>query len=490
MVSQASIGSKGGRVIAPLRRRAHESEAMSPRFQADVELLPVLAIRCGANVVSASGRRAHAGKAITRCTKPPGASRVARNSGSLKWCTETYNPPPCRLPTTALPSSRAPAQASAAPPSSPCWPTAGAWFSAAGAKRRCPATPSRARARGAHRHHRSALREGPFRRRSRLHPPAPVRARPALRAAYAEGRGVPAPCQGEPAGGRQRGAGGRRAAAAHRHAAYGGALAGAAHRAGVPRRAAARRAAAVDRASTASSAQLRQRELDAVVGRRACAPATPTAAIASPSRTAPPGTQRRVEAHGPFGNSITTVEPSRKRPISSPCFSDDLAGRRRSIRAPRSARGGLTTPCHTVAMLPTMVAPTSTSTNGPCAAVEHAHHALVAREQPRHAARRGRIDREQRARHVDHARAAGRRTACGCGGSPSGSGTAWRSCRARTARPARRRRRPARWSCSGGPWPAGSGRASMAPNWLIAPSTGQTRSASRERPRAGLAARA
>ena len=28
-------------------------------------------------------------------------------------------------------------------------------------------------------------------------------------------------------------------------------------------------------------------------------------------------------------------------------------------------RGGLTTPCHTVAMLPTMVAPTSTSTMGP-----------------------------------------------------------------------------------------------------------------------------
>ena len=29
-------------------------------------------------------------------------------------------------------------------------------------------------------------------------------------------------------------------------------------------------------------------------------------------------------------------------------------------------RGGFTTPCHTVAMLPTMVAPTSTITIGPC----------------------------------------------------------------------------------------------------------------------------
>ena len=35
--------------------------------------------------------------------------------------------------------------------------------------------------------------------------------------------------------------------------------------------------------------------------------------------------------------------------------------------------------------------------------LEHADHALVAREQPRHAARRGRVHREQLARHVDHA---------------------------------------------------------------------------------------
>jgi hypothetical protein len=35
--------------------------------------------------------------------------------------------------------------------------------------------------------------------------------------------------------------------------------------------------------------------------------------------------------------------------------------------------------------------------------VEHADDALVAGEQPRHATRRGRVDRKQVARHVDHA---------------------------------------------------------------------------------------
>ena len=55
-------------------------------------------------------------------------------------------------------------------------------------------------------------------------------------------------------------------------------------------------------------------------------------------------------------------------------------------------------------MLPTMVAPTSTSTKGPAPPVEDAHHAFVAREQPRHAARGGRVHREQFARHMDHAR--------------------------------------------------------------------------------------
>jgi hypothetical protein len=51
-----------------------------------------------------------------------------------------------------------------------------------------------------------------------------------------------------------------------------------------------------------------------------------------------------------------------------------------------------------------MVAPTSTSTKGPLLALEDADHALVAREQARHAARRHRVDREQVAGHVDHAR--------------------------------------------------------------------------------------
>ena len=44
-------------------------------------------------------------------------------------------------------------------------------------------------------------------------------------------------------------------------------------------------------------------------------------AIASPRRIAPPGCQPGLKLSPPFGNSITTVEPSKKRPISSPCLS-------------------------------------------------------------------------------------------------------------------------------------------------------------------------
>ena len=43
-------------------------------------------------------------------------------------------------------------------------------------------------------------------------------------------------------------------------------------------------------------------------------------AIACPSRIAPPGCQAGLNCSGPCGNSMTTVEPSRKRPISSPCL--------------------------------------------------------------------------------------------------------------------------------------------------------------------------
>ena len=46
----------------------------------------------------------------------------------------------------------------------------------------------------------------------------------------------------------------------------------------------------------------------------------PRVAITCPSRTAAPGCQAGLKTIGPLGNSITTVEPSRKRPISSPCF--------------------------------------------------------------------------------------------------------------------------------------------------------------------------
>ena len=71
-------------------------------------------------------------------------------------------------------------------------------------------------------------------------------------------------------------------------------------------------------------------------------------------------------------------------------------GRRSATRARSPARGGVTTPCHTVAMLPTMVAPTGRATNGVPRADSNTDDALVAlREQPGHAARGGRVDREQ-----------------------------------------------------------------------------------------------
>ena len=72
-------------------------------------------------------------------------------------------------------------------------------------------------------------------------------------------------------------------------------------------------------------------------------------------------------------------------------------------------RGGFTTPCQVVAMLPTMVAPTSTCTKGrvspfgPQRHVEHADHALVACEQAGHAGGGFGVDREQVAGHMHHA---------------------------------------------------------------------------------------
>lgn len=46
-----------------------------------------------------------------------------------------------------------------------------------------------------------------------------------------------------------------------------------------------------------------------------------SSAIASPMRTAPAGAHAGLKRTTFFSNSITTVEPSRKRPISSPCCS-------------------------------------------------------------------------------------------------------------------------------------------------------------------------
>ena len=51
-------------------------------------------------------------------------------------------------------------------------------------------------------------------------------------------------------------------------------------------------------------------------------PACPRSAIAAPKRTGPPGCHAGSKRKSPLGNSSTTVEPSMKRPISSPFFRD------------------------------------------------------------------------------------------------------------------------------------------------------------------------
>ena len=70
---------------------------------------------------------------------------------------------------------------------------------------------------------------------------------------------------------------------------------------------------------------------NAADGRESQAPEAPGAAatprrssrsaIFSPSLTAPAGCQAGLNVVRPLGNSITTVEPSKKRPISAPCAS-------------------------------------------------------------------------------------------------------------------------------------------------------------------------
>jgi hypothetical protein len=86
--------------------------------------------------------------------------------------------------------------------------------------------------------------------------------------------------------------------------------------------------------------------------------------------------------------------------------------------------------------------------------------------------------------------ASGRRRACGCGGSPSGSDKAWRSlpssnCLASSASPPTSAVVVNNW------WPLAwkIWSRSMAPNWLIAPSTGQMKSAGASGRASGLSGR-
>ena len=68
-------------------------------------------------------------------------------------------------------------------------------------------------------------------------------------------------------------------------------------------------------------------------GRRAAIDQPAADAIASPMRIGPPGAQAGLKRSAPCGNSSTTVEPSRKRPISSPCARRTACARRSAIRA-------------------------------------------------------------------------------------------------------------------------------------------------------------
>ena len=101
------------------------------------------------------------------------------------------------------------------------------------------------------------------------------------------------------------------------------------------------------------------------------------------------------------GSSRMTVEPMLKRPISAPLASARGARRaiERQVAAPPRLRG-VTSPCQTVDMLPTNSAPTSTRAKLSGAGLEHADHALVTREQPRHGRRGDGVDAEQLPGHV------------------------------------------------------------------------------------------
>ena len=127
-------------------------------------------------------------------------------------------------------------------------------------------------------------------------------------------------------------------------------------------------------------------------------------------------------------------------------------------------------------MLPTMVAPDEHHHERTEVRLELADDALVAREESRDAARGRRVDREQRARHVDHP------------AQPPVAGhvDAVVVLRAQVERgevAIRRTRGQRRIAAHQGrvakvcPSPGSTGRRSIAPNWLIAPSTGQSQAA-------------
>jgi hypothetical protein len=160
------------------------------------------------------------------------------------------------------------------------------------------------------------------------------------------------------------------------------------------------------------------------------------------------------------GNSMTTVEPSRKRPISSPCRSAGPDPRSRHSRRCAGARrihhavphrghaaddGGAHQHQHEGAASPSNTQTTrSLRANRP--GTPRAVAGLTENRSPR---------------HVDHARSrpgAGHVDAVVVARAQVERGERWPPS---NSRPVRRRRPPAPWCCSGGPWPGRSGRRSM-----------------------------
>ncbi len=157
----------------------------------------------------------------------------------------------------------------------------------------------------------------------------------------------------------------------------------------------------------------------------------------------------------PGGSSRMTVEPMLNRPSSAPRSSRSGAppGIERQLSARRGLHG-VTSPCQTVAMLPTKSAPTSTSAkaSGPSSKAQTTRSLRA--KSPGTAAAVTALTLKSFP-GTNHAARSVPAAACECGDSCRGRDTASRTSRRRSAAlHRRRRRRAAPRPNSRGPWPA------------------------------------